>query len=102
MNFRMLPPVAISAQTMTINGRQYSGTPGTVLDIPDFDAAVLGANGWAPIAPSGPTALRPSPLAGKTPPYLAAPGFEYFDTTLGKLIFFDGATWRDPATGSAV
>jgi hypothetical protein len=27
---------------------------------------------------------------------------EFFDTTLGYLIKFDGSTWRNPATGAAV
>ena len=79
-----------------------SGAPGAALDVVDFDAAVLAANSWVKIAPSGASASRPSPLANGTPPYLAAPGFHYFDTTISKLIVFDGATWRDPATGSAV
>lgn len=102
LNIRMLPPVAVGQQTQTVNGRRYSSAPGVVLDVPDMDATVLAANGWIMCAPSGTTAQRPTTNPNLNPPYVAAPNFEYFDTTLLKLIFWDGTTWRDPVTGSAV
>ncbi len=98
---RILPPVAAIKQTVVTNGRTYTGTPGQTFDVPDYDAAVLTANGWIDIAPSGPTASRPAPNA-TTAPYTAALGTRYFDTTIAALIVFDGLTWRDPATGAAV
>ena len=104
-NYRMLPPAIVnggavtSQQTMTVNGRTYSGAPGSVLDVPDMDARVLGANGWVKVGPSGTTAQRPTSTSA---PLKAAPGVHYWDTTLSKMIVFDGITWRDPATGSAV
>jgi len=83
-------------------GRTYVGSPGTVLDVPEFDATPLQAQGWFPVCfglpaleqgGSGPTANRPAnPLGGK----------HYFDTTLGKLAVWDGAAWRDPGSGSAI
>ena len=83
-------------------GRTYVGSPGTVLDVPEFDAAPLQAQGWFPVCfglpalkqgGSGPTANRPAnPLGGK----------HYFDTTLGKLAVWDGAAWRDPGTGNSI
>jgi hypothetical protein len=97
----MLPPVSVSQQTQTVNGRLYSAAPGVAVDVPDMDAPVLAANGWVMCAPSGTTAQRPTTNPNTNPPYVAAPNFEYFDTTISKLIFWDGATWRDP-TGSAV
>jgi hypothetical protein len=100
MNFRMLPPVAVSPQTIVANGRAYSAAPGAALDVPDFDAAVLAANSWAKVALSGPTSARPAPNT-TTLPYIAGIGTLFFDVTLGKLVAFDGATWRDPATGNA-
>ena len=100
MNIRMLPPVAANQQTRTINGRTYSGTPGTVQDIPDFDANVLQANGWIRVANSGPTSARP--VANPPFPTAPNPGDKFFDTTLGILIAFDGATWRDPVSGNSV
>jgi hypothetical protein len=102
IQYRVMPPIDTARQTVQVNGRSYSATPGQVLDVPDFDGRLLTANGWSFLFPSGATSARPSPRAGVTAPYLAAPGFEFFDTTINKLIVFDGATWRDPASGSAV
>jgi hypothetical protein len=104
-NFRMLPPAivaggpATSQTSMVVNGRTYSAAPGSVLDVPDMDGAVLAANGWVKVAASGTTAQRPTSTSA---PFRAAPEARYFDTSLGKLIVYDGVTWRDPATGSAV
>jgi hypothetical protein len=104
-NYRMLPPAIVnggavtSQQSMTVNGRTYTGAPGAVLDVPDMDGAVLAANGWIRVAASGTTAQRPTSTSA---PFRAAPDARYFDTSLGKLIVYDGVTWRDPATGSAV
>ncbi|MCW2285691.1 hypothetical protein M2323_001985 [Rhodoblastus acidophilus] len=99
MNIRMLPPTDVRYQSRTFCGRIYTGAPGVAIDVVDFDAAELSANGWVWIAPSGPTSSRP---AGALGPYPAAPGVHFFDTTLNALIVFDGATWRNPATGTAV
>jgi hypothetical protein len=83
-------------------GRTYSAAPGQVLDVPDFDAAALRAQGWIAVTfglPAriqggiGPTAQRPSP---------AWPEAHYFDTTLGKLAVFDGVNWRDPSNGNSI
>lgn len=101
LKMRVLPPPNIQAQTVVANGRSYSATPGNYLDVLDCDASVLTANGWALVVPVGPTTSRPWP-GTLTPPYTAAPGFEFIDTTLNKWIVFDGQSWRDPLTGSAV
>jgi hypothetical protein len=98
MNFRMLPPPAVINQTIVANGRSYTGEPGSVFDIVDCDAVMLSANGWTKVALSGPTSARPS----TNPPYVAAPGLQFFDTSLGKIIIFDGTVWRDPVNGNAV
>ena len=99
MNRRMLPPTQLAYQTRTMNGRTYTGTPGSVMDIPDFDAGPLSANGWIDIGPSGTTMQRPTGTLG---PYNASAGSRFFDTTLGHEIVSDGLSWRDPATGGAV
>ena len=99
MNIRMLPPAAVQKQTMTINGRAYTAAAGSFLDVADFDAGGLNANGWISVAPSGPTSAR---LTGALGPYAAAPGVRYFDTTINALIIYDGATWRSPVDGSSV
>jgi hypothetical protein len=99
MNIRLLPPVSVAEQTRVVNGRTYTATPGNVVDVLDSDAAELQNNGWIFVAPSGPTASRPSGALGL---YQASPGATYFDVTLGKLIVSDGQTWRDPVNGNAV
>lgn len=95
---RMLPPPV--AGTIAANGRAYTGSVGTPRDVPTQDADILGANGWVWVAWSGPTSARPSPT--RTTGVDSDSASRFFDTTLSKLIVWDGATWRDPATGSAV
>jgi hypothetical protein len=99
MNIRLLPPVAAALQTRVVNGRSYSAAPGGVVDVYDADAQELEANGWIAVAPSGPTSARPTGTLGQ---YTATPGFLYYDTTISKLVIFDGANWRDPSNGSSV
>lgn len=98
MNRRMLPPTQVAYQTRTVNGRTYRGSPGVTIDIPDFDADMLAANGWTDLGPSGTTAQRPTGTLGR---YNASAGSRYFDTTLGEGIASDGTNWRD-ATGAIV
>lgn len=91
MTTRMLPPIAQTLQTVTVNGTVYSCAPGSALDVADADVAGLPA-GWITIAQSGATGARPTnQLAGTS----------YFDTTLGKLIMYDGSAWRNITTGGA-
>jgi hypothetical protein len=71
-----------------------------LVDVYDADAEVLEANAWLRIAPSGPTSARPN--GGALGFYNASPGVMYYDTTLAKLIIFDGANWRDPVNGNSV
>ncbi len=98
MNWRMFPPNAVREQTRTVNGRTYSGTPGSVLSVPEQDGQILQANGWTSIAPSGPA----SPAGRQDRHLRRPPRAQFFDETLGKLIVFDGQTWRDPLNGNAV
>jgi hypothetical protein len=87
LKIRMLPPVSVGQQTQTVNGRLYSAAPGVAVDVPDMDAPVLAANGWVMCAPSGTTAQRPTTNPNTNPPYVAAPNFEYFDTTIFEVDF---------------
>jgi hypothetical protein len=99
----MLPPIDVARQGRSANARWYEAEPGSLLDVPDQDAQVLGANGWMQVgALSGPSTARPSPLLGVSAPYQATAGFLFYDSTLSKVIVYDGLTWRDPATGDAV
>jgi len=102
MNIRMLPPVAVPASSIVVYGRSYVAAPGAFLDVVSGDAAVLGANGWTAVGPVGPTASRPTLNAAGGPYLVAARGMIFVDTTLAKVIQFDGAVWRDPTTGGAV
>jgi hypothetical protein len=96
---RLLPPTNVQQQTLTVNGRTYSSTPGHVLDVLDFDAAVLSANGWLRVAQSGTTAQRPTSSQGNGS--VAATGATYYDETVGALLIFDGAAWRSPVDGAS-
>lgn len=101
MNIRLLPPSNVKNQTVTLSsGRVYRATPGTVLDAPDFDAPHLEANGWFKVAPSGTTAMRPT--VASPVPYTLRDDLWFLDTTLGYMIVYDGAAWRNPSTGAAV
>jgi hypothetical protein len=100
MNIRLLPPAPVSDQTRVVNGRSYFAAPGSVIDVYDADAAMPEANSWIAVAPSGPTSARPVTTLGL---YTASAGqCFFFDTTISKLVIYDGASWRDPVTGNAV
>ena len=92
---RVLPPNTTGVDTITVNGRTYSASAGGFLDVPDFDAQVMVANGWVPAAPggSGTTAQRPVKPPTNT---------IYMDTSLTLLIIWDGKVWRNKITGAAV
>lgn len=93
-NIRLLPP-STGALSCTVNGRTYTGVIGATLDVPDFDAQLLTANGWTISAEVGTTALRPTLKKEDR-------GRIFLDTTLVALIRWDGKTWRDKITGAAV
>ena len=98
---RVLSP-ASAGSPVAVFGRSYQQQPGTVLDVSASDASALAANGWFHLALSGATAQRPTQsvvLAGVDGLHA---GKLYLDTTLGRLIVFDGIVWRDPATGALV
>jgi hypothetical protein len=99
MLVRMNPPNQVAYQTRVVNGRTYTGVPGTFLDVPDFDADQLEANGWQRLYTVGPTTARPAGAIGLYP---ATPGVKFYDSTLSQLLEFDGAAWRDALTGAAV
>ncbi len=110
-NYRMLPPPPTnvfgqpSNMVATVNGRTYTGVANTPQDVPDFDGKLLEAScGWQKVADigSGTTAQRliqtSSPIGQGRP----NAGDEYMDETLGYIVIFDGAFWRNPSTGAAV
>lgn len=93
-NARVLPPNTGRCST-PVNGRTYTTTNGAYLDVPDFDAAVLVANGWHLVAAGGVATTTNRPA---NPPK----GTRMLDTTLGIEIVWDGAAWRNKITGAAV
>lgn len=96
---RLLPPVTVAEQTVVVNGRSYSGTPGSTFDILDFDAGELNANGWLDCGLSGPTSARPSAADGPNALFV---GLQYIDTDVDAVIAWDGAAWRAVLTGESV
>lgn len=100
---RMLPPINVQQQDLTdTGGHRFTGTPGMVFDVSDIQANFLVANGWLRVAFSGPTNARPTAWGPVNSNGAQYAGATYFDTTLGYLIVYDGANWRNPSTGAAV
>ena len=97
---RLMPP-SNGQNTTVVNGRTYVCTLGSTIDVPDFDADILESNGWTRTTSGGigTTAQRPilNQAGGTAPKEL-----NYYDTTLGYVIVYDGKTWRNPSTGAAV
>ena len=99
MTTRVLPaPRGISP--ILVSGRNYIGVLGTPQDVPDQDAAILGANGWLVLGLVGTTAQRPlNPQSTPAQPYLNQ---GYYDTTVAAWIAWDGLNWRNIISGAAV
>jgi hypothetical protein len=90
------------ASPVNVFGRVYPLSAGLVFDVPTGDAGPLVAAGCLYVGLSGTTAQRPSVRAEIAGTDGLQPGLEYLDTSLGRCIFYDGQSWRDPATGAAV
>lgn len=95
MTLRVLPPSA-AAKTTAANGRTYTCAAASYLDVPDQDALILEANGWIIVALMGVGTTAQRPTTG------LQTGRQYFDTTLGYVIVWTGASWVDPANGNVV
>ena len=95
--FRMIPPTSGANVITAKGGRGYTATAGGTIDVPDFDAEVLEANGWIRAARLGvgSTAQRPTGLTQSDR------GKDYLDTTIGYNILWTGSAWRVPLTGAA-
>jgi hypothetical protein len=79
--------------------RYYAASPGSVVDVTLGDETTLDEQGFFQVGnASGTTAQRPNFAANQTP--LSNVGFMYVDTTIPKVVVWDGANWRDPITGS--
>ncbi|WP_271024967.1 hypothetical protein [Rhizobium sp. RCAM05973] len=95
MTMRLMPPSNGFNNPITINGRKYTCVADSTVDVPDHDAQVMLANGWIATAGGGAAATASRPV---NPPV----GTTFHDTTLGKIIVWDGKKWRDYSSGAAV
>ena len=96
--YRMLPPGDGRHPTIVVSGRTYTAALGSYVDVVGSDDAnALEANGWSRGSrnATGTTAQRPAPSTIWW-------NYSYLDTTLGKVIVWDGFNWRDPATAAVV
>lgn len=94
MTVRLMPPeTAVTSASITVNGRSYTCSVASTIDVPDADALVMRANGWLASATGGVGATRPANPKKNT---------TFHDTSLNINIIFDGKVWRNPNTGAAV
>ena len=109
MKYRMLPPADGTTEKLItsvqggaeLGGVDYSRAVGVVTDVPLEHVDPLVADGWLFVAMVGTTAERPTGTIASSanPP---STGMQFVDTTLGEVITYDGAAWRNPVTGAAV
>jgi len=101
MEYRMLPPGDGSKNPFTTNGRAYSCALGSSIDVPEADAGVLAANGWALLGPSGPTSSRPRGDIRHGDILAVGLGNLFVDTDSNSPIWWDGQAWRTFSGGAA-
>jgi hypothetical protein len=93
---------AVYGTSVTVNNHVYV-KGAAAFDAPNADVAGLVAAGAASIALSGPSDPPGQPFFNRPAPGEgAAVGQLYMDTTLGKLIAWNGDRWVDPVTGFPV
>jgi hypothetical protein len=94
---RFMPP-SNGVTTVRLADRLYTCPANGTIDVPDFDAPQLEANGWIPVANGGvgSTAQRP---VNWTAAHRAR---QFHDTTLANNIIWDGLRWRNSDTGAVV
>lgn len=95
-------PAAKAPLVVSIQGRTYTGVfNGTPIVVPDFDALVLMSNGWLAMARdgAGTTAQRPTLGFGNT--LNPKNGYEYYDSTLGITVIWNGLNWIRVDTGAS-
>jgi hypothetical protein len=110
MNTRMLPLAGTSVSGNIGGGagcpilRSYAASAGGFIDAvgdpSSGDASSLVSQGFIAICASGTTSQRP--IFASTSVGVGLRDVLFLDTSLGKIIVFDGVSWRDPVTGNAV
>lgn len=94
-------PGSAAPLTVVIQGRTYTSTlGGAPLIVPDFDGLVLLANGWLSTARDGAGTTAQRPTLGLGNVLNPKAGFEYYDSTVGANIIWNGKNWIHHATGS--
>ncbi|PNG27642.1 hypothetical protein [Methylocella silvestris] len=101
--FIVLPPGNGLRNSQSVGGVVFSCQPGSTLTVPRSVAQALSAAGWLIGAQVVTSATRPARQAAQPngAPRPEEFGESVFDQTIGKLIIWDGWTWRD-LTGAAV
>ena len=95
---RVLPPYSAVGTTQdTVFGRTYTCALGSSLDVGDADGRALESNGWIVTATYG-AMTTVQRLAISNPKFRDT----CLDTTLGYIVIFDGAAWRNPVTAASV
>jgi len=95
---RLTPPGDNTREPIRVNGRNYACNVGSTLDVPEFDAKILEANGWINTggiaATVGNTASRPvNPRIGHV----------HIDTTLNAAVTYTGGgVWTHHVSGGSV
>lgn len=92
---RLMPPSTGLHNPITVNGRRYACAANSTVDVPDFDGSVMISNGWVSTASGGSGATVQRPV---NPPI----NTQFHDTTLGKIVSWDGKNWRDYTSGAAI
>ena len=97
--------IASGTRKGVVNGRNYSCAVGSVIDVPEADAAALEAQGFISLGQVGTTATRPTyPPTSTSEARVVEPPFgkRMVDTTIGAAIIFNGSVWINAVTGATV
>ena len=97
---RMIPPNGGDRNPIVVNGRTYTCAANGTIDVPDFDAKIMEANGWHPATSISTVAETTGATAAR--PVAPPKGHEFCDTTVGAVIRWDGKGWRNKVTGASV
>jgi hypothetical protein len=90
-NVQVMPPANRTTVTLA-GGRTFTCAYGAAISVPNWVADQLEANGWQQVN-ADTTANRPTGIQA---------GFLFMDTTLGKVIKYNGKQWHDLLTGNIV
>ena len=90
-------PLVVAVQNRTYTG-VFNGTP---IIVPDFDALTLMANGWLAMARDGAGTTAQRPTLGPGNVINPKLGHEYYDSTLGITILWNGKNWIRVDTGAS-